>query len=161
MKRERIMIGRQTREHARKLFYYWYQCLLRSDDFLAASEGRDAPDEVKKIFDEVGNIHEINFDDWWLTTGTKIQRGYCLSGLPYRRIHLTYRNTERLHRWLRVWDLDRQHPTWSAYKLAVELQINVPGDIRASQLRFCRDLRIAKQLIENAAVGHFAEFDRY
>jgi len=68
---------------------------------------------------------------------------------------------EKLKVWLRVWDIKKQHPDWTSDQIAAEADIATPGDKRDSQLRVNRYLRIAQQLIDNAAIGKFAEFEKY
>lgn len=74
---------------------------------------------------------------------------------------LTPKPVDKLKAWLSVWDLKKQHPDWTSDQIASEVGIATPGNKRNTQLRVNRYLRIAQQLIDNAAIGKFAEFEKY
>jgi hypothetical protein len=66
--------GQELAAAQRSLYYWWWRYLRLSEDYwwLCRQKGRSLDKEFNKTYKMFGDVHSINFKEWWLSNGTKI-----------------------------------------------------------------------------------------
>ena len=66
--------GQELAAAQRSLYYWWWRYLRLSEDYcwLCRQKGRSLDKEFNKTCTMFGDVHSMNFKEWWLSNGTKI-----------------------------------------------------------------------------------------